>query len=414
MQRFDEMIGEGLRTGAYAEAETSRDSFAALCADWVELCNELWQKDDSRGHDALLELTWGRLCDAMQDLAGSRDHSLEEERGTRRRAEKLLKREQADRALLVQAFEEHAGGEEGALVRQYAVEAENRTLKERNVVVTAERDQAMERLNRALEAQARAEERWGAPGSSGAAGAAAASADPGPSASAELEPSPGAAGSAASGAAGGARSALGTPSSPNVVALRRGLRDRDLKLVAAREEIRDLKAAASDEAAALRRAPSAKSASVERPAADDGTLAILLEDLEHERAAVKQLRKQVSKLQKSAAAPTTTSLADANGDLTTTSKPAGPTSDVAGTSSPTSHPRTPLSSASDASAAVAEGVGGAAAAEGGRGPRTTADAPVDRETAGLYTRGQVVSICLAVVAAMLTSFLRVFWGVSGK
>ena len=178
--------------------------------------------------------------------------------------------------------------------------------------------------------------------------------------------------------------------------------------MAAREEIRDLKAAVSVEATALRRVPSAKGASVERPAADDGTLAILLQDLEHERATVKRLRKQVTKLQNSAAAPTTASpVADANGDPTATSNHGeGPGSDVAGTRSQNAHPRTPLSSASDSAGA---GGGAAAPVESGRGLRAKVDAPVERETAGLYTRGQVVLVCLGVVAAMLASFLRVFW-----
>lgn len=93
--------------------------------DWLHLCQDVWQDEDPPTQE-ILDLSWGRLCDAVQYLADTKDEDLSYEVERRRRAERMSAKQQADRALLIQAFETDDPQGDSSIAKQYALEAEIR------------------------------------------------------------------------------------------------------------------------------------------------------------------------------------------------------------------------------------------------------------------------------------------------
>jgi hypothetical protein len=88
--------------------------------------------------------------------------ALEAEKNKRRRAERLLVKHQADRAILMEALEAHeqrsADSGSAGMSRLFSLEAELRQLRARSVSLMSERDEALLRADRNLSAQKDGEE----------------------------------------------------------------------------------------------------------------------------------------------------------------------------------------------------------------------------------------------------------------
>ena len=129
---------------------SAQEAFQALADDWNQYVVGLWAHLDAGTHESLL---WEVLSRCGKDLDDEIKSKVDAEVKRTRRAERLLAKHQADRAILIEALDAQEAGssKELKLSRQHALESEIRELKARNVVLLEQRDDArrsrLERLS---------------------------------------------------------------------------------------------------------------------------------------------------------------------------------------------------------------------------------------------------------------------------